>query len=88
MVRLERGKKVTSDMKNVPAIAVTLGTIPLAFSIGSSLMRNRIDINPRKQMMDDLETTSARNLRNSVLFPAAGWSLRNTERSAIFRSTT
>jgi hypothetical protein len=70
MVRLARGKKVTRDMKNVPAIAIILGAIPLAFSIGSSLMRNRTDIKPRKQMMDDLDTTSVRNLRNSVLFPA------------------
>jgi hypothetical protein len=70
MVRLARGKKVTRDMKNVPAIAIILGTIPLAFSIGSSLMRNRTDIKPRKKMMDDLDTTSVRNLRNSVLFPA------------------
>jgi hypothetical protein len=72
----------------VPVIAVTLGTIPLAFWIGSSLMRNSIDIKPRKQMMDELEITSARNLRNSVLFIVAGWSLRNTYRLEIFRSTT
>ncbi len=69
--RLARGKKGRRATKKVPAIAITLGKIPLAFLMGSSLMRNKIDTRPKKRMVDERDTASARNFHDTGPFPGA-----------------
>ena len=68
--RFALGKRVTRATKKVPAIAITLGKIRLAFSTGSSLTMNKTVNRPRKQMVEDLDTTSPRNLQDAVSFLA------------------
>ena len=70
MDRFALGKRVTIATKKVPAIAITLGKIRLAFSTGSSLTRNKTVKRPRKQMVEDLDTTSPRNLQDAGSFLA------------------
>jgi hypothetical protein len=65
---------VTSAIEKVPAIAKTLGNIPLAFLIGSSLMMNKIVRRPKNRMVEDRDTTSAKNFHDPAASPDA-WPL-------------
>ena len=86
--RFARGKRVTRATKKVPAIAITRGKIRLAFSTGSSLTRNKTVKSDRKQTVEDLDTTSARNLQDAGSFPPALWLLNRAYSSPIFAVTT
>jgi hypothetical protein len=63
--RFARGKKVTRARKNVPAIAMIRGIMLLAFPTGSSLIKNRIVINARKQTVEDRDATPARKSQDT-----------------------
>ena len=62
--RLARGKRVTRVIVKVPTIAKALGSNPFAFWIGSSLTMNKIVSRPRNRMVEDRDTTSAKNLHD------------------------
>jgi hypothetical protein len=63
--RFARGKRVTSATKKVPVIASTRGKILLALSTGSSLMKNKIVIKARKQIVEHLDTASTANFHDA-----------------------
>src|SRR4030095_2440714 len=67
--RSARGKSVTSETKKVPAIAIILGMSRLIFCTGSNRTRNRIVISDTKQMVEDLDTTSATYFQEARSFP-------------------
>ena len=69
--RFARGKMVTSAIEKVPAIAKTLGSIPLAFLIGSSLIMNKIDGRPKNRMVED-RTRPQQKTSDASTSPNAG----------------
>ena len=69
--RSARGKIVTRVIEKVPATARTLGNIPLAFLIGSSLMMNKIVSSPKNRMVEERDTTSAKNFHDDAVAPEA-----------------
>ena len=63
--RFALGNKVTTYRQNVPVMAITRGRIPSAFLMGSILIRNKIDINPRKQVVESFAIMTAASLHGS-----------------------
>jgi hypothetical protein len=71
--RFALGNRVTKYRQKVPTMAVARGAIPADFFMGSILIRNKTDINARKQVVEVFASTIATRCHPSGRWPVSGW---------------
>ena len=74
--RFALGNRVTKYRQKVPSMAVARGAMPVDFLIGSILMRNKIDINARKQVVEAFASAAAARFHPVGGLLVAEWPLR------------